>query len=849
LLKSLAAMLKGKKGRFRGNLLGKRVDYSGRSVIVVGPELKLNQVGLPKEMALELFKPFVIRRILEKELAYHVRGASRLIERQSDEIWALLEEEVKGKLVLLNRAPTLHRLGIQAFYPVLIEGEAIRVHPMVCEAFNADFDGDQMAVYLPLSRDAQKEVRDSMLSLKNLLKPATGKPMVSLHQDIVLGIYWMTQIIPGARGEGHYFSDFKEAILAQEFGIVDLRAKIKVPEITTGKRQPKSAFFETSVGRIIFNQALPEDFPFVNEKLGIKKLKRVVAELVDNYTPEVVWPTLDEIKNLAFEYSTKSGITWGMDDLKVPKEKEKIIAIGEKEVEKINFHYEKGLLSSEERRAKVIEVWHQAKAKIEKLVPKILSPSGSLFTIIDSGARGSWSQPVQMAGMKGLVVSPAGRVMELPVKSCFKEGLNSLEYFISTHGARKGLVDTALRTASAGYLTRRLVDVAHGVIILEEDCKDKEGLIIFRKDADKNDQDFALKIVGRITLENIKTKEQKNKKTKREEIIVKKGEIIDWKAAAKIIKRGIKKVQVRSPLSCKLKRGICQKCYGWSLASNKIMEVGEAVGIIAAQAIGEPGTQLTLRTFHVGGVAGEADITLGLPRVEEIFEIRPPKGKAVISKTKGVVKLVDEKERKIEIKVLEKKSNNKKKANQKEVIVYKIPAKRGIFVEEGQKVEPGDKLCEGNVDLRELSKVAGVEATKKHIVNEIQKIYASQGAVIHDKHIEVMVKQMFSRIKIRKSGDSLFSAGEIIEKAKFLEENEKLKKKKKKQAEGAPVLLGITKVALTTESFLSAASFEQTSRVLIEAALEGKEDKLRGLKENVIIGNLIPVGTGFRKHG
>lgn len=848
LLKSLAAMLKGKKGRFRGNLLGKRVDYSGRSVIVVGPELKLNQVGLPKEMALELFKPFVIRRILEKELAYHVRGASRLIERQTDEIWALLEEEVKGKLVLLNRAPTLHRLGIQAFYPVLIEGEAIRVHPMICEAFNADFDGDQMAVYLPLSRDAQKEARDSMLSLKNLLKPATGKPMVSLSQDIVLGIYWMTQIIPGARGEGRYFSDFKESILAQEFEIIDLRAKIKVPQKNTDKKQPKSAFFETSVGRIIFNQALPEDFPFVNKKLGMKKLKRVVAELVENYTPEIVWPILDEIKNLGFEYSTKSGITWGMDDLRIPEEKGKIIAIGEKEVEKTNLHYKKGLLSAEERRAKVIEVWHQAKAKIEKLVPKILSPSGSIFTIIDSGARGSWSQPVQMAGMKGLVVSPAGRVMEFPVKSCFKEGLNSLEYFISTHGARKGLVDTALRTASAGYLTRRLVDVAHGVIILEEDCKDKEGITIFRKDADKIDQDFALKIAGRITLEEIRS-QASAKTSKKGKIIVKKGDIIDWKTAAKIIKEGIKKVQVRSPLSCKLKRGICQKCYGWSLASNKTVEMGEAVGIIAAQSIGEPGTQLTLKTFHVGGVAGEADITSGLPRVEEVFEIRSPKGKAVIAKTKGVVKLVDEKEGNIEIKVLEKKSKNEKKAKQKEVIIYKIPAKRGILIKEGQKVEPGDKLCEGNVDLRELFKVAGVEATKRHIVNEIQKIYASQGAVIHDKHIEVMVKQMFSRMKIKESGDSLFSPGEIIEEAKFLEENEKLKKKKKKQAEGAPVLLGITKVALTTESFLSAASFEQTSRVLIEAALEGKEDKLRGLKENVIIGNLIPVGTGFRKHG
>ncbi len=821
LLKSLADILKGKQGRFRQNLLGKRVDYSGRSVIVVGPALKLHQCGLPKKMALELFKPFVIQKILERELAYNVRGASRLIEQETDDVWAILEGVVKGKLVLLNRAPTLHRLGIQAFQPVLIEGEAIEVHPMVCKAFNADFDGDQMAVHVPLSAEAQKEAREIMLSSLNLLKPATGMPVISPTQDITLGCYWLTKFREGAKGEGKVFSNPMEAIMAQEFGDVGLKARIRV--------RLKDGAVETSVGRILFNETLPENEPFVNEVVNSKKLEKIVGGLIKEYDRGIVEETLDRIKNLGFEAATISGVSWGMDDLIVPPEKEGIMAEAEKEIEQLDNHFKKGLLSKEEKSNKIIEVWTRVKSEIEKLVPKTLPEDGSVSIIVNSGARGSWTQPVQMTGMKGLVINPAGKIIELPVKSSFKEGFDVLEYFISTHGARKGTADTALRTSTAGYLTRRLVDVAHEVVVSEEDCGDEEGFEMLKAESDELGQDFNYKIVGRIVLENIKTKKGK--------IILKKGETIDWKKAGQIINEGIERIKVRSPINCKSVRGVCQKCYGWDFGRNELVRQGEAVGVVAAQAIGEPGTQLTLRTFHTGGVAGGGDITFGLPRVQEIFEARMPGGKAEISKVDGEVKDITP-EKVIRIKV---------KGQKEEIVEYKIPAKTAIYIKKGQDVKKGQQLCEGNLDLKEIFKTRGKEETQRYIVREIQRIYVSQGATIHDKHIEVIIRQMFSRVRIKDPGDSDFTVGGVIERAEFIERNKKLEKEKKNQAKSVPILLGISRVSLTTDSFLSAASFQETSRILIRACLEGKEDKLRGLKENVIIGKLIPAGTGFRK--
>lgn len=819
LLKSLADMLKGKQGRFRQNLLGKRVDYSGRSVIVVGPQLKLHQCGLPKKMALELFKPFVIKMILDKELAYNVRGASRLIEQETDDVWAILEQVVKDKFVLLNRAPTLHRLGIQAFQPVLIEGESIELHPMVCKAFNADFDGDQMAVHVPLSKQAQAEAKEIMLSSHNLLKPATGTPVVAPTQDIVLGCYWITRIKPGAKGEGKFFYNPEETIMAKEAGDIDIRAKIKV--------NIDNEIVETSVGRILMNQAFPKEYIFVNEVMTSKKLDKIVGDIIERFDQEAVEDALDKIKKLGFESATVSGVTWGMDDLIVPKEKEKIIQAAEKEIDVIESHFKKGLLSREEKSSKVIEVWTRTKSELEKLVPQTLPEMGSIFSMVDSGARGSWSQPVQMAGMKGLVINPAGQIIELPVKSSFKEGFDVLEYFISTHGARKGTADTALRTSTAGYLTRRLVDVAHDILVFDSDCKDKEGFLVFRKDSDELGQDFCYKIVGRTSLEDIKI----NNKT-----IVKKGEIIDWTAAHKIIEAKIEKVKIRSAITCKSTRGICQKCYGWDLGSSKLVERGEAIGIVAAQAIGEPGTQLTMRTFHTGGVAGGGDITFGLPRVQEIFEARVPRGKAEISKVDGkVLEITPNRLAKIKVK------------DKKEPVEYKLPAKTALFIEKGDNVVKGQQLCEGSLDLRELFRNRSKEDVQRYILNEIQRIYVSQGAIIHDKHVEIIVRQMFSRVKIKEAGNSSFTIGEIVERSRFIEENGRLKKEKKKPAKAVVNLLGISRVALTTDSFLSAASFQETSRVLIRAAMEGKEDKLRGLKENVIIGKLIPAGTGFKK--
>jgi DNA-directed RNA polymerase subunit beta' len=827
LLKSLADMLKGKQGRFRQNLLGKRVDYSGRSVIVVGPELKLEQIGLPKRMALELFKPFVVRKLLEKEIVYNVRAGIRLIEDETDEVWSCLEEVVKDKLVLANRAPTLHRLSIQAFYPVLIEGEAIRIHPMVCKAYNADFDGDQMAIYLPLSEKAQREAKERMLSSLNLLKPATGTPIVTLYQDIVLGCYYLTYLDEKGKGTGKAFDTVEEVLMALEFGDIDLRAKIKF-------RNPKSKereWIETTAGRIIFNEVLPPDFPFQNFQIKIKNLEKIVATLLEKYPKETIIECLDKIKDLGFEYSTLSGISFGMDDLILPKNKQKIIEEAEKEKEEIEKYFEEGLLSQEEKRMKIIELWSRVKSRIGEEVLETFSKEkvgqNPIFQMVDAGARGSWAQPIQMCGMKGLVVNPAGEIIELPIKNSYKEGLKVLEYFISTHGARKGTADTALRTSSAGYLTRRLIDVAHDVIVREEDCGTKEGIEIWKEEAEEVGQDFLFKIVGRVVAEDIKDETKK--------LVLKKGEVIDWEKAKEIIERKVQKIKVRSPLTCKTLYGVCQKCYGFDLGRNKMVEVGEAVGIVAAQSIGEPGTQLTMRTFHTGGVFGVGDITSGLPTVQEIFEVRTPSNEGIIAEKEGKVIEVNEKKGLI----IETKD--------KKTIHYPIYPGRNVLVKKGEKVEKGQLLIEGIIDLKKLAKLKDKKEVAKYMIKELQRVYCGQGVAIHDKHFEIIVRQMFSRVRIKEPGDSFFTPGEIVEKSVFIEENRRLKKEGKKPAKAVQLLLGISRVALSTSSFLSAASFQETSRVLIKASLEGAEDKLRGLKENVILGKLIPAGTGFKK--
>ena len=841
LLKSLAAMLAGKQGRFRQNLLGKRVDYSGRSVIAVGPELHFSQCGLPKTLALEIFKPFVIKRILDKELAYNIRGAARLIEEKTPEVWAILEEIVKDKLVLLNRAPTLHRLGIQAFHPALTEGETIKLHPFACEAFNADFDGDQMAVYLPLSEEAQKEAREIMLSSLNLLRPATGMPVIGPFRDIALGCYFLTKIKEPKEGEKKpelkTYSSISEVIIAYEYGFLGLNEKIKVPN---PRIIDKTELIETSAGRIILNSSLPDSYPYVNRLVNNKELKAIIRDIIEKYPNQEAVAILDKIKVMGFEHCTLSGISWGMDDLVVPKEKKQLIYDAEREIEQIDSHFKKGLLSPEEKTSQKILVWQSVKTKIEALLKTTLPEDGPVLSIINAGARGTWAQPVQMAGMKGLVNNPSGDIIELPVKSCFAEGFNVLEYFISTHGARKGTADTALRTSSAGYLTRRLIDVSHDVIVAEEDCGEKNGLTVNRKEAEDIEQNFVFKIVGRIAAEDVVINPPSAKVGGGgKKVLIKKGEIINWQIAEEINKLETEKVSVHSPLTCKSSQGICQKCYGWDLGRNQMVKLGEAVGVVAAQAIGEPGTQLTLRTHHLGGVVGAGDITQGLPRIEEIFEARAPKGQAVMSLTDGKVVKIDEEKR--IVKIMPSAKDGKKQQEME----YKIPGRIAILVEQGQEIKENQPLCEGSLDLKKLYKSAGLDETQRYILKEVQRIYASQGVDIHDKHIEVIIQKMFSKIKVKEEGDGHWIRGEVVEGNIFHEEAERLKKAKKTPPLGAQILLGISEVALNSESFLSAASFQQTSRVLIKASLEGKEDKLRELKENVIIGKLIPVGTGF----
>ena len=859
-LKSLADMLKGKQGRFRQNLLGKRVDYSGRSVIVVGPDLKLGECGLPKKMALELFKPFVIRKIIERELSHNIPGAGKLIEKAPPEIWAILEEAIAGKLVLLNRAPTLHRLGIQAFQPVLVEGDAIQIHPLVTPAFNADFDGDQMAVHLPLTEEAQYEAREIMHSTKNLLKPATGRPIVMPTLDMVLGCFWATSIKENMKGENKIFSSVDDAILAYECGSLDLQAKIKV-RIDSAKlnqeirnKDKNQTIIETSVGRLLFNRILPGDIPFINGETKKDDLEDLVEKIIIRYGNEGAPIFLDNIKKFGFEFATKSGISWGMNDLRFPENKKELIKIAEKEVAEIYKHFHKGLLTDRERYDRVLEVWKKTMDKVREGVPAALDKNGSISAIMRSKAKGAVSQINQMAGMKGLVVNPAGRIIELPVVSSYKEGLNVLEYFISTHGARKGTADTALRTAAAGYLTRRLVDVAQDIVVTGEDCKTKNGILVTLEDAKEINKTLAQRLLGRTLLRDLKNKSGK--------LIAKTDTILDKKLREEIEKDGFETVVVRSPITCRSLRGICQKCYGLNLGDNKEVPLGEAVGIVAAQAIGEPGTQLTMRTFHTGGVASGGDITTGLPRVEEIFEVRPPKGKAILSDVSGEVMEIVEvnREKIIKIKIMPEldeensrlnkskkiKGKNKKSPLAGDIKELHIPPNTGIFAEVGKIIKAGDLLSEGHADLRELLKISGSEKTQRYIIKEVQKIYSMQGASIHDKHIETIVRQMFSRVKIKEEGDTEFTPGEITEKSNFRGVNRKIKSQNRTPAKAYQMLLGITKVSLTTDSFLSSASFQETARVLIGAAIEGKKDYLRGLKENVIIGRLIPAGTGYK---
>ncbi|HRH30592.1 MAG TPA: DNA-directed RNA polymerase subunit beta' [Candidatus Paceibacterota bacterium] len=836
-LKSLADNLKSKQGLFRANLLGKRVDYSGRSVIVVGPQLKLSQCGLPKHMALELFRPFVVSKILERDLAFskHIRAANKLIEEGTPEVWAILEEVIIGKRVLLNRAPTLHRLGIQAFQPVLIEGNAIQLHPLVCPAFNADFDGDQMAVHVPLSVEAQKEARELMSANKNLFKPQNGDPIVLPRMEMVAGVFWLTKEMAGEKGEGKYYASPNLAILSYEYGDVSLQAKIKV--IGTDKKKYEKfegKIFETTVGRLLFNSILPTDFSFVNEQMTSKRLSALVDEIIFHYGIDETPQILDKIKEFGFKYSTFSGISWGIDNVKVPEQKVAIVKDSRGKEKEIISQYDEGLLSEKEKYQKIIEIWEIAKKEIEKYIPETLDPRGSTYDLIISGARATMGSLVQMAGMKGLIQDTQGRIIPFPVIPSYTEGLSPIEYFITTHGSRKGLADTALNTARAGYLTRRLVNVAQDVTVTELDCKTKNGKTMRGENLSGIEISLAKNIRGRVLLADVKDKEGN--------VIFKKGHLVSKDDSEIIQKSGVEEVQVRTPLTCESLHGVCQACYGMDLGRNHIAALGEAVGIVAAQAIGEPGTQLTLRTFHSGGVAG-VDITAGLPRIEEIFDARTIKNAAVIAHEDGIVQEVIDTQKEKKIIILA----NPRGAKKASVEEYEVPMTRKIIVSRGQNITQGMLMTDGSASLQELFKYAGMEETEEYIIREIRKVYELQSASIARKHIEVIIRQMFSRVKIVEAGDTMFPVGEVVEKVEFIDENNRIKAEGGREAKGGPVLLGITQVSLTSASWLSSASFQNTNRMLIDNAVRGGVERLRGLNENVIVGRLIPAGTGFKK--
>jgi len=840
-LKSLSDNLKGKRGILRGNLLGKRVDYSGRSVIVIGSDLALDQCGLPKEMALELFRPFVISQLLQRELAFNIRGASRLIEDGDPVVWEILEDVIEGKYVLLNRAPTLHRLGIQAFKPILIEGKAVQVHPLVCAAFNADFDGDMMAVHVPLSEEAQIEAREIMAANKNVLKPGSGDPIISSKMlDIVLGCYWMTKVIDGEKGEGKMFSSPNEAITAYDFSQVGFRAKIKVLASSSKERYAefKGEVFETSVGRLLFNSVLPHDFPYVNVEVDRKKMSVIVDDLIEKYSIDRIGPIMDKIKDFGFKYATRSGITWGIDEVIVPEGKSEVIENAKKLSDQVAEQYEHGLLSEIERIRKNTEIWHKAKNDVEALLPATFSEKDSAYNMWKSGARGSLSQITQMAGMKGLIQKSDGDTMEYPILSCSKEGLSPIEYFITTHGSRKGQTDTALKTAQAGYLTRRLFDVVQDIITTEDDCGTKEGIVIDKETASGIEADMVKSLKGRFLAQDAVTDKG--------EVIFKKGVLLTKEIVEQIDQAGIVSVTVRSPLTCKTKRGICTKCYGTDLGTNRQIAIGETVGTIAAQAIGEPGTQLTMRTFHAGGAASVGgDITNGLPRVEEVFEKRKPKNSAAVSKVSGTVTDIEDTGKEKIITVLPDLEDKKSTTGKAVSIEHAISPLRVVTVKVGSKVVKGDLMSDGSADIDEMFKYGGKERTQEYIIHEIAKLYELQGEAVSKKHIEVVVRQMFSRRRIKSSGDTLFTRGDVIEQDEIHLENERVKAEGGEPAKVEPVVMGITEVSLSRKSFLSAASFQNTTRVLIDSAVKGKRDDLLGLKENVIIGRLIPAGTGL----
>jgi DNA-directed RNA polymerase subunit beta' len=868
-LKSLSHMLKGKQGRFRQNLLGKRVDYSGRSVIVVGPSLKMYQCGLPKEMALELFKPFVMKELVNKGLAHNIKSAKRKVERVSPEVWDVLEEVIKEHPVLLNRAPTLHRLGIQAFEPILVEGRAIKLHPLVCTAYNADFDGDQMAVHVPLSAEAQAEARILMLASGNILNPKDGKPVVTPSQDMVLGSFYLTMENVEAVGTGMLLRTVHEAISAYQRGIASLHAKVAIPARALGKTsftpEQQNSLLVTTVGKIIFNDIFPEDFPYINEAtksnlfqgisdeyfmlqkggdiqafirsapsrgaVGKEYLGSLIGECFRRYHTTKTSIILDNIKQNGFTYSTKAGITVAVSDVIVPKEKDLILKESEDKVRTVTNQFRRGLITDEERYDRVIQVWGKAKDEITEILMKSLDKFNSINMMVESKARGNKSQITQLGGMRGLMANPSGRIIELPIKSNFREGLTVLEYFISTHGARKGLADTALRTADSGYLTRRLVDVAQDVIVRDEDCGTDKGFTVTKiQDGKEVIEDLYDRIEGRYAFETVRH-------PKTGEVIVARNELIESGKADAIIAAGIEKLQIRSVLSCRTRHGVCKKCYGRNLATGTHVEIGEAVGIIAAQSIGEPGTQLTMRTFHTGGVAGD-DITQGLPRIQELFEARNPKGQAIITELDGKVKEIREAKDRREIEV----------EGEAESKVYAVPYGSRIRVAVGHQVEAGDELTDGSIDPKEMLRIKGIRGVQNYILQEVQRVYRNQGVEINDKHVEVMIRQMLRKIRIVDSGNTTLLPGAFVDIHEYEEANKTALFSGKEPAVAKPVLLGITKASLETDSFLSAASFQETTRVLTDAAIKGKVDQLLGLKENVIIGKLIPAGTGMPRY-
>lgn len=840
-LKSLSDMLKGKSGRFRQNLLGKRVDYSGRSVIVIGPNLKFYQCGLPKKMALELFKPFVIRELVKREISHNVKNAKKLVERENDRVWDVLEDIIVDHPVLLNRAPTLHRLGIQAFEPILVEGKAIKLHPLVCTAYNADFDGDQMAVHLPLSPEAQAEARLLMLSTNNILAPKDGKPITTPSQDMVLGSFYMTTRKEGQKGEGLIFKDIDEMMLAYAMHYVTLQTIVKVKRDSVNN-DGTSRIVESTVGRFIFNEGIPQDLGMVNREedpysleVDLQVDKKMLSKIIDltfrKYGNIRTAELLDYIKSMGYKYSTIGALTISMGDITIPDSKKVIIEQAEQRIDMVQDIYLQGDITNEERYKKVIEIWEQCIKDVTKALMTNLPADNNLNIMAVSGARGSENQIRQLGGMRGLMSDTAGNTIEIPITSNFREGLSVQEFFISTHGSRKGLSDTALRTADSGYLTRRLVDVSQDVIITEDDCGTDEYIVAKEiKDGNRQVEDLKSRIIGRYAFEDILDLDTG-------EIIVHKNDMINEAIAERIESKGIKEVKVRSVLGCKMKHGVCAKCYGRNLATGKPVNIGEAVGIIAAQSIGEPGTQLTMRTFHSGGIAG-VGITSGLPRVEELFEARKPKGLAYITEIEGTVKIQENKKRNDVIVT----------AEDGEEKVYQIPYGAHIRVNDGDHVEKGEPLTEGSINPQDILRVNGAEGVRDYIIREVQKVYRLQGVDIDDKHIEIIIRQMMSKIKVEESGDSGFLSGSVVDARDFKMTNEQLVKEGKTPATGTHSLMGITKASLATESFLSAASFQETTRVLTETSIKGKVDHLIGLKENVIIGKLIPAGTGIAKY-